>query len=191
MPRVFVRGRAAEGGGFGRFSQRVPLDKQGRVRGVWIPADRPQPSGAWFKSGGWAVYRSAAHYRAAMGQRSRRFVLTGRSARGYVLKPMGPTRVRLLPTGKRGRGQPSNKKVMAFQARSTGKSPIKPSRAEVRALGALAQTLLTPQLIEAAHWSALGVKARKVLASRQKALATLNKKERTARAEVRNQGRKR
>ena len=183
MPRTFVRGRSSSGGSYGQFSQTVP------EKGFWVPPSRPHPPGADYaiSSGshaGWKVYKSPSAYREAMGQTSKRFVLTGRAARSYKVKPMGPTRVKLAASGGRGKGQPTNAKLMGILARRGRKSPIRPSAAEVKKLGILAMSILTPQLIESAYWSQLALAARKKLAGRQRGLETLKRSERKARAKI-------
>lgn len=183
MPRAFVKGQAADGGAFGQFSTKEKPD------GLWIGPGRPQPRGEWYRRGRWAIYRSSADYMARLGVPTPRFVLTGQAAQSYVIKPMGPNRVKIQPKGGRpGKGSPTNARVMRFNARRLGKNPIMPNAADIKALGELAVTIMSPQLIDSAYWASVGVAARKKLRTRRNALRTLITKERTARQKINQTG---
>lgn len=172
IPRVFVRGEAADGGSFGAFTQ--------RERWTWIESHRPQPPGYELKRGGRALYRSIGHYRRALGMRRPRFVESGRIARSFQVRAMTPRRVRIAPRGGRRGREPSNQKLLGFVARKWRKSPVKPNAKELREIIEMAAVIYPPQLLNKAVRRELAFNARKKLRTRQNALDRIRKRMRAA-----------
>lgn len=172
IPRVFVKGEAADGGSFGAFTQ--------KQRWTWIESHRPHPPGFELKRGGRALYRSMGDYRRALGMRRPRFVESGRIARSFQIRAMTPRRVRIAPRGGRQGRDPSNQKLLGFVARKWRKSPVKPNASELRQIMQMAAVIYPPQLINQAVRRELGFNARKKLRTRQNALERIRKRMRKA-----------
>ena len=175
MPRVFITGQSDTGAKFGPFSTKGP---------IWINADttgKPLPpawSDTWRnKPTGWKVYKSSASYKAALGIRSKRFVESGRAVASYAVRAITPRRVKLAPSGGRGKGKLTNAKIMREQARHAKFAPLSLTRPEATELAKMAATLLTPQLISSAYYASLSRSWRGKLAARENALRRLQNTE--------------
>lgn len=190
LPRVFTQGRSDTGGSFS------PPYSTKKTR-YWVDKHRPQPPGFVERSvryPGRVRYESASHYRRALGMTTPRFVESGRLARSFKIKALGPRKVRITATGGRPgerRGSSTNAKLLQNLVRGRYKnSVIKPSRRELQKLTKLTMEIYPAQLLNKAIRQEMAFNARKRFARRQRALEQILKRQRAAQRQVQAQGRK-